>query len=133
MAERGYRVLATAYRDADAESASEEAIREGLVLAGLLGMEDPVRDEAVTAVQATRDAGIRVIMVTGDHATTATAIGGQLGLKTGEEGAVEGRRVEAMSDEELEAVTRTDVFARVAPEHKLRIVQRSVGRTRSSR
>jgi magnesium-transporting ATPase (P-type) len=124
MAERGYRVLATAYRDTDAESASEETIREGLVLAGLLGMEDPVRDEAVTAVQATRDAGIRVIMVTGDHATTATAIGDQLGLKTGEEGAVEGRRVGELSDEELdEVVTRTDVFARVAPEHKLRIVQ----------
>jgi magnesium-transporting ATPase (P-type) len=124
MAGRGYRVLATAYRDGESDSVTEEAIGSGLVLAGLLGMEDPVRDEALAAVRATRDAGIRVIMVTGDHATTATAIGGQLGLKSGEEGAVEGRRLEAMSDDELDrAVTSTDVFARVAPEHKLRIVQ----------
>jgi P-type Ca2+ transporter type 2C len=124
LAARGYRVLATAYRDAEGERVGEEEIAGGLVLAGLLGMEDPLRDEARIAVRAARDAGIRVIMVTGDHASTAAAIGRQLGMEVGPEGAVEGRRLHEMSDAEVDdAVGRTDVFARVAPEHKLRIVE----------
>jgi P-type Ca2+ transporter type 2C len=124
LAARGYRVLATAHREAEGDRVGDDEVASGLVLAGLLGMEDPVRDEARVAVRAARDAGIRVIMVTGDHASTAAAIGRQLGMETGPDGAVEGRRLQEMSDAEVdEAVGRTDVFARVAPEHKLRIVE----------
>ena len=87
-------------------------------------MEDPVRPEAVEAVAAARDAGIRVIMLTGDHADTARAIGGQLGL-VGEGAQVrEGRDLEDLSDEQLgEVVRKVSVFARVSPEHKLRLVE----------
>jgi magnesium-transporting ATPase (P-type) len=102
---------------------AEEDVEEGLRLIGLQGMIDPPRPEAVKAVEACRRAGITVKMITGDHAGTATAIGRELGLTTNSS-ALTGADIAALSDEELrEAVSRTSVFARVAPEHKLRLVR----------
>jgi magnesium-transporting ATPase (P-type) len=123
MAGRGLRVLAMAYRRTRATALDERDLAGGFVLAGLQGLEDPVRHEAVEAVAAARAAGIRVLMLTGDHAATARAIGDQLGLAPGD--ALEGHRLDSLSDPELDFLLReTDIYARVAPEHKLRIVQR---------
>jgi magnesium-transporting ATPase (P-type) len=123
LAEQGFRVLAMAYRRTGQDGLSPDSLGEGFVLAGLQAMEDPLRDEAIAAVQDAHRAGIRVLMITGDHATTAAAIGGQLGLKGGD--AVEGRQVEALDDAELDGLLgERDIYARVSPTHKLRIVQR---------
>ena len=89
---------------------------------GLLGVIDPPRDEAIEAVKECRLAGVKVIMITGDHALTAMAIGGQLGFDTAR-GAVTGEQLERMDDTELqEVVNKTNIFARVSPEHKLKLV-----------
>ena len=125
MAARGMRVLALAARrpEQDLPRLSEEDVEGGLVLLGLQGMIDPPRPEAVEAVAECRQAGITVKMITGDHRSTARAIGEQLGIA--EDGAtMTGAEVAELSDEELrEAVRRVNVFARVAPEHKLRLVR----------
>jgi len=124
LAGEGLRVLAMAFRADGTEHFQGDDPGSDFVLAGFQGMEDPVRPEAVEAVAAARDAGIRVIMLTGDHADTARAIGGQLGL-VGEGAQVrEGRDLEDLSDEQLgEVVRKVSVFARVSPEHKLRLVE----------
>jgi magnesium-transporting ATPase (P-type) len=146
LAEEGYRVLGMAYRYVDRHAFEGGEVGSGLVLAGFQGMVDPLRPEAKAAVEAARKAGIRVIMLTGDHAVTAQAIGRQLGLtvdeggegreggeggegrqgESGKESHVrEGRDLEDLSDEELDEVVRkVDVYARVSPEHKLRLVER---------
>lgn len=126
MAEHGLRVLAMAYRPYDTERITPEALESGFVFCGLQGMEDPVRPEAVESVRAVHGAGVRVLMLTGDHAVTAQAIGRQLDLGREDARVVEGRDLETMPDEELDRLLDegTEIFARVAPEHKLRIVQR---------
>jgi magnesium-transporting ATPase (P-type) len=127
MAEHGLRVLALAElrMEADAADLDEQhpPTPEGLVLTGLVGMQDPPRPGVREAIGRAREAGIRVIMITGDHAVTASAIANQL-LITEHPETLTGKDVEQMSDEELaEAVLEVDVFARVAPDHKLRIVR----------
>jgi magnesium-transporting ATPase (P-type) len=125
MAAEGLRVLAMAYRPTEAERLEEGVLDRDLVFAGLQGLEDPVRPEAVEAVAAAHEAGIRVLMLTGDHVDTARAIGRQLGLGEAGGAALEGRTIETMSEEELdEAVRAVDVYARMEPEHKLRVVRR---------
>jgi magnesium-transporting ATPase (P-type) len=126
LAARGLRVLAMAYRADDGERIAGDELESGFTFAGLQAMEDPVRTEAIDAVRAVRESGIRVLMLTGDHVATASAIGAQLGLGSGaDEEAIEGARIATLSDEELDAlVRRHSIYARVAPEHKLRIVQR---------
>jgi magnesium-transporting ATPase (P-type) len=126
MAGRGLRVLAMAFKRTAARAIDEEELTGGFVFAGLQGLEDPVRPEAIDAVAKAHQAGIRVLMITGDHLATARAIGEQLGLDRGGPGkAVEGSELELMNDAELDAVLReANVFARVAPVHKLRIVDR---------
>jgi len=105
--------------DADAD---EEDLESGLVFLGLQGMIDPPREEVREAVADCRDAGIRVVMVTGDNLTTATAIGEQIGFDSG--GAMTGREVAELPESELrETVEDVEVFARVAPEHKVTILQ----------
>ncbi len=124
LAQRGLRVLGMAYAMKSESQIHEEALDDGLVFTGLAGLEDPLRSESPAAVAAAQAAGIRVVMITGDHLETAQAIGRQLGLETSR-GAVSGREITDFGDEDLdEALRRTDVFARVAPEHKLRIVER---------
>jgi magnesium-transporting ATPase (P-type) len=125
LAEEGYRVLGMAFGHAEGEALPDDDVGSDLVFAGFQGMEDPLRPEAKEAVRATRDAGIRVIMLTGDHADTASAIGRQLGLAGPGDAAREGRTLDELSDHELDEVVRdVNVFARVSPEHKLRLVER---------
>ncbi|MCE9662570.1 HAD-IC family P-type ATPase [Halomonas sp. M5N1S17] len=125
LSSRGLRVLALAEKDGEDISGelSDEHAEEGLVLLGLVGLLDPPREAAIKAVKLCQEAGIRPVMVTGDHAVTASAIADQLGFAQ-TENAVSGRELESMSDEELEArILKVDVFARAAPEHKLRLVK----------
>lgn len=123
MSERALRVLAIAYRSYSRDEA-KRCKEEELIFLGLVGMLDPPRDEAREAVTKCRTAGIRPIMITGDHPLTAAAIGRSLGICGDSEKVLLGSEVERLSERELEdAVGKTSVFARVAPEHKLRIVQ----------
>jgi len=124
-ARQGLRVIALARKEAgEAESLAPEAEAEGFAFAGLLGMIDPPRGEAMDAIRLCREAGITVKMITGDHPTTAEAIGRQLGLLHGEQGALRGRDLDGLDGEEFRrAAFATHVFARVAPEHKLRLVE----------
>ena len=124
LAAQGQRVLAVAFR-ATAETRCEltfEAVEEGLVLLGLLGISDPPREEAIQAVRQTQQAGIRVKMITGDHGVTARAIAARIGIGDGKK-ALTGPELEAVDDEALRAVVLdVDVYARASPEHKLRLV-----------
>ncbi len=124
MAADGQRVLAVAMRDATGASALDfEGIEAGgFVLLGLLGLIDPPRAEAIAAVADCRSAGIRVKMITGDHGATAAAIARQIGLENPDD-VVTGADIDAVDDARLPALARrVDVFARTAPEHKLRLV-----------
>jgi magnesium-transporting ATPase (P-type) len=121
----GLRVLAAAARDAEADKGelTLDDVGQDLVFLGLVGIIDPPRPEAIEAVKTCQQAGIRVKMITGDHAGTARAIGKEMGIGDGEH-AVTGAELEAASDEELRRLVRdNDVFARTSPEHKLRLVQ----------
>jgi len=116
------RVLAFARRDVADPEADEDALEAGLTFLGLQGMIDPPRAEVDTAVGDCRDAGIRVVMVTGDNLETAKAIGAEIGFDP--EGATTGTEVEKLSDEELRStVEDVEVFARMAPDHKVRVLQ----------
>ena len=124
IAARGQRLLALALRESapDRERLRHADVDQGLTLIGLFGLADPPRGEAVAAVARCRAAGIRVKMITGDHAGTARAIGAQLGLATAD--ALTGVQLDALDDDELCArAAAVDVFARTSPEHKLRLVQ----------
>jgi Ca2+-transporting ATPase len=122
LASRGLRVLAVASRDFAGEAVRDQAVRD-LTFIGLIALEDPLREESLAAVDAARAAGIRVLMITGDHVNTAESVGRRLGL-VDDEGAISGRELAEMSASELDAALRTrNVFARVAPEQKLRIVE----------
>jgi P-type Ca2+ transporter type 2C len=122
MASRSLRVLALAYR-ADS-GASPQIDENGLTFVGLVGMIDPPRDEVKQAVVRCREAGIRPVMITGDHPGTASAIARELGIATEFDRVVTGAELNAMSDKQLVAhIEQIAVFARVAPEHKLRVVQ----------
>ncbi len=130
MAGRGLRVLALARRHVHATHAKldHSHVAAGLTFLGLQGMMDPPRPEAIASVRQCQGAGIAVKMITGDHLATARAIARQIGLKGQEEHgqlvALSGRELEEVSDEQLPDVTeRTAVFARVAPEQKLRLVR----------
>ncbi|MDA1108160.1 MAG: HAD-IC family P-type ATPase [Proteobacteria bacterium] len=125
MAGQGQRVLALACKPAQAGQRELRFgdVADGLTLLGLCGMVDPPREEAVRAVADRHAAGIRVQMITGDHAATALAIAGQVGIGDGER-VLTGAGIETMSEAALaEAVARIDVYARVSPEHKLRLVE----------
>ena len=125
MADRALRVLAAALRTYDAVPASTEpaALENELCFVGLVGMIDPVRPEVGAAIEECHRAGIRAIMITGDHIDTATAIAKELGILEGGKRAITGAELSAMSDAEFEKVFRDiAVYARVQPEHKTRIV-----------
>jgi Ca2+-transporting ATPase len=125
LSSRGLRVLALAEKKLDEIKGEleESHVEKDLVLLGLVGLFDPPREAAIEAVKLCLGAGIRPVMVTGDHAVTARAIAEQLGFAQVDR-ALSGHEVEDMSDEELEeCIQEVDVFARVAPEHKLRLVE----------
>jgi magnesium-transporting ATPase (P-type) len=127
MASRGLRVLALARRQlASGETLNEATLSAGMVFLGLAGMIDPPRPRAISAVRTCHAAGIRVKMITGDHAGTARAIAGQIGIVKDAAAAevLTGRDLAELDDKTLAAaVIRVDVFARVEPEQKLRLVR----------
>ena len=125
LADLALRTLAVAYRPlpGGGRSPVDESLERELVYLGIVGIIDPPRSEARFAVAEAAAAGIRVLMITGDHPRTATRIAGDLGIVAPGAGALTGAQIEVASDEELEArVREVGVYARVAPEHKLRIV-----------
>ncbi len=126
MAKEALRVLACAYKELDHKPSSEEMqeMEKDLIFIGMVGMIDPPREEAKIAVEKCKTAGIKTVMITGDHKITATAIAKKLGILEKEEEAITGLELEKMTDEELEKrVRQYSVYARVSPEHKVRIVK----------
>ena len=122
FSQMGLRVLAVCERDVDTVDISVEDEKDYLLL-GLVAMQDPPREESAEAVRKCKTAGIRPIMITGDHLVTASAIARKIGILDDNGRAVEGREIENLSDEELdEFVSDVSVYARVSPEHKIRIV-----------
>ncbi|MEX2670624.1 MAG: cation-transporting P-type ATPase [Phycisphaeraceae bacterium] len=124
IASRGQRLLAVAVKRPapDAGDLSHHHVESGLTLLGMVGIIDPPREDATAAVRACHGAGIRVKMITGDHGKTATAIGSQMGIGRGRE-AVTGADLDALDPQRLREIAHaSDVFARVSPEHKLRLV-----------
>ena len=128
MATQALRVLAMAYKVIDTlpETVDTDSIEHDLIFAGLVGMIDPERKEAAAAIKVAQSAGIRTIMITGDHRDTAQAIAKRLGIlrPDQEDGVLTGGELNDISDEELErTVENYSVYARVSPEHKVRIVK----------
>jgi Ca2+-transporting ATPase len=134
LAGEGFRVLGLAERtldrgmegidkkDLEAENDREELVSE-LVFVGLAAINDPIREDVRVSIVQARNAGIKIIMITGDHLLTARAIGGNLGFSKIEGAVMEGEMIEPLSDSQLrETVKRVEIFARVNPEHKMRII-----------
>ena len=125
MADEALRVLALASRTYDAlpDDCSPEALEHDLTFCGLSGMIDPVRPEVTAAIAEAREAGIRPVMITGDHIDTAVAIAKELGIVSDASQAITGAQLDKISDDEFyNKVTEISVYARVQPEHKARIV-----------
>ena len=126
MSADALRVLAVAYKEIDTvpENPTSEELENGLTFMGLVGMIDPPRPEAKEAVAICRRAGIKPVMITGDHVVTASAIAKELGILAEGDRAITGAELDAMNDTELdEAVEHISVYARVSPENKIRIVK----------
>ena len=126
MAQDALRVLGCAYKVLEHEPSKDEMenMENDLIFLGMVGMIDPPREEAKIAVEKCKTAGIKTVMITGDHKVTATAIAKSLGILENEDEAITGVELEKMSDEELEKnVRKYSVYARVSPEHKVRIVR----------
>jgi calcium-translocating P-type ATPase len=133
LAAQGQRILAAAWRElpdedpnalrlTESQSLSSEDVGQEMIFAGLVGIVDPPRPEAITAIKICREAGIKVKMITGDHAATAMAIGKEMGIGNGT-AAITGTELEAASDAEMRRLAaKHDIFARTSPEHKLRLV-----------
>ena len=126
MAKQALRVLGCAYKELNHKPTKEEMknMENDLIFIGMVGMIDPPREEAKKAVEKCKTAGIKTVMITGDHKITATAIAKKLGILENEDEAITGADLENMTDEELEKnVRKYSVYARVSPEHKVRIVK----------
>lgn len=126
MSEQALRVLAIGYKVMDQipEEVTSETMENGLTLLGLVGMIDPPRPEARDAVALCRRAGIKPVMITGDHVVTASAIAKDLGILQPGDRAITGAQLDAMTEEELDqSVEHISVYARVSPENKIRIVK----------
>ncbi len=121
---KGLRVLAVGYKKIqNSKFKIQNSIVTNLTFVGLIGLKDPLRPEAKEMIEKAKKAGIRPVIVTGDHRLTAKAIAAEIGLRTGAENIYEGEELERLTDEELEKVIgKIDVFARVEPKHKLRII-----------
>ncbi len=126
MSENALRVLAIAYKEVDTvpENPTSKELEKDLTFMGLVGMIDPPRPEAKAAVEVCRKAGIKPVMITGDHVVTASAIAKELGILSEGDLAITGSQLDAMTDSELdEQVQNISVYARVSPENKIRIVK----------
>lgn len=123
LSQKGLRVLAFAYRSVGDRVDLEYTDEEGYTFVGLISMMDPPRDEAIKAVADARKGGIKTVMITGDHKITASAIAKKIGIMSDGDIAVEGIELDKMTDEELDRMLENIVvYARVSPEHKIRIV-----------
>ncbi len=125
-AKRGFRVLAYGYKKLDAlpETLTHDVVESGLTIMGLAGLMDPAREEAKTAIEECKTAGIKTVMITGDHPATAKAIATELGILGKGNLVLTGIELQRMSDEAfLSQVENTSVYARVSPDQKLRIVR----------
>ncbi len=126
MSENALRVLAVAYKEIDSlpDTLTSESLENGLIFMGLVGMIDPPRPEAKDAVAICRKAGIKPVMITGDHVVTASAIARELGILQDGDKAITGAELDDMTDTEFDAVIESiSVYARVSPENKIRIVK----------
>lgn len=126
MSQKALRVLAAAYRvyDAVPSDLTSESRENSMVFIGLVGMIDPVRPEVIDAVKNCKSAGIKPIMITGDHKDTAIAIGKQLGIINNDSEALTGAELDKISDNELRKIIQNiNIYARVQPNHKVRIVE----------
>ena len=135
MAKDALRVLSMAYKEIDHEPTDEEMkdIEQDLIYVGMVGMIDPPRLEVKDAVDKCKKAGIKTVMITGDHKITAIAIAKSLGILQSEEEALTGAELEKMSDEDLtKNIRKYSVYARVSPEHKVRIVKSLASKWRNS-
>ena len=125
LAEQGQRVLGSAFKEVKLkeESLEEEHIEEGLIFLGFTGIIDPPREKVVDSIRECKEAGIRPIMITGDHAVTASAIARDLEIEKEQE-AITGKQLDEMQEDEIREVVKShNVFARTNPEHKLKLVQ----------
>ena len=123
MSDKALRVLAIAYKPLSGADFSKESLENDFIFLGLVGMIDPPREEAKKSISLCKKAGIRTIMITGDHRKTAFAIAKNLGIAKEEDETISGTELDAISNRELsEKVKKITVFARVSPEHKVRIV-----------
>jgi Ca2+-transporting ATPase len=125
MAAQAFRVLACAYRPvAIIETAGDESLEQNLIFCGLVGMIDPPRPEVPVAVAKCRKAGVKVVMITGDHPSTARAVASEIQLLAENERIVTGADIDSMTDEQLaDVVKAVSVYARTSPHHKLRIIK----------
>ncbi len=126
MTEKALRVLAYAYDDIEIldPGADSDTLENNLIFVGLTGMIDPPRQEAKEAIRVCKRAGMRAVMITGDHRNTAYAIAKQLGMVKNETGVITGRELDKISEKQLaRTIGKYSVFARVSPEHKVRIVK----------
>jgi len=124
LSDEALRVLALAYKDIDNKSISIDTLEEDLIFVGFMGMIDPPREEVKPAIDISKKAGIKTIMITGDHKNTAIAIAKELGIASSIQEAMSGSEIDALSDEEFsDIINNYRVFARVSPEHKVKIVK----------
>ncbi|MFW6120124.1 MAG: cation-translocating P-type ATPase, partial [Petrotogales bacterium] len=134
MARNGYRVLGMGYKNVEENqfSESEGTEEEGFCFLGMVGLIDPARDDVKDSVRLAKSAGVRSIMITGDHPLTAFSIAKEVGIAESEEEVITGKELNDISDEELKEIVKThSVFARVNPDHKLRLVEvlQGIGQT----
>ncbi|MEM2376320.1 MAG: cation-translocating P-type ATPase, partial [Sulfolobales archaeon] len=124
LASSGYRTFGVAYKLIDSIPEAAEDVERGLTFIAVLGIIDPPREGVKEAIEVCKRAGIKVVMVTGDHKLTAMAVGKMIGLDANEENVLEGKQLETMNDDEFsKIVDKINVYARVTPEHKARIVK----------
>ncbi|MGL4572311.1 MAG: cation-translocating P-type ATPase [Clostridium sp.] len=124
MSDDALRVLGAAYKDLPSKDIAVDKIEDSLVFVGLMGMIDPPREEVKDSISLCNKAGIRTIMITGDHKNTAYAIGHELGISDNFSECIEGNELNKLSDEELtKNINNYRIFARVSPEHKVKIVK----------
>jgi len=125
LTQKGLRVLACAHKNYDTKTKYQNLTElvGGLSLVGFIALKDPLRQDAKESIAITKKAGIRIVIVTGDHKLTAKAIAQEIGLEAKDENIIEGKELEIMSDDELKEKSKTiSIYARVSPRHKLRIV-----------
>ncbi|MFA5413090.1 MAG: HAD-IC family P-type ATPase [Patescibacteria group bacterium] len=123
LAGKGLRILAFAHKNTAQEKIDESDLSE-MIFVGFLALRDPLRKESAQAIKMCREAGIRPILVTGDHRLTAQMVAGEIGLDIGEKNILEGEDLDKMSDEEFVKILKNiDVYARVEPRHKMRIIE----------